>query len=296
MRLPSASSSPDRAIVALAERALICRLALSSLGSSCLTRSQALDRLLPVLVLLVDLGQVAEEVGVVGLGHDRLEQPLGELMVSELRGGLAGIARRADVPGVVDERFFADVEDVRPLALGLGRPHAEPDRLDPGAGQPADLRGVVVEFLPRRGPQGLPEDEVVGLELERLPIHLDGVVDAPLRRGVVAVLEERLGLLLLPIVGTRSRGHRGHSFQNRDEAMTRTATESRPAVPEGRTFGPPEPGVLERWGKRETCRGRASLMDYSEISGPWPCKSKISRRSPRFSDADPAVRPLTRAP
>ena len=87
---------------------------------------------------------MAEEIGVGGLRGDRLQEPLRQQVVPEVFGGLGGLARRGDVPGVQDEGLLADLQHLRPVLLGLGPSHLEPDRLEPRANQAADLRRVIL--------------------------------------------------------------------------------------------------------------------------------------------------------
>jgi len=154
---------------------------------------------------------VAKEVGIFGLGLHRFDVPLGENKKAQLLGGLRCFSCRRDVPGIVRERLFADIQRMGMVSLRSGRPSPHPDRLVAGARKHPDLGGIVVERPPLHPAQGLPITQIIRSKFASLLVHVNGIVEVRLECGIVAILEECFGFLAVRQV--RIRWHREHSYQ-----------------------------------------------------------------------------------
>ncbi|MGZ3335738.1 MAG: hypothetical protein ACXWOV_11410 [Isosphaeraceae bacterium] len=94
----------------LATRALV-------VGIELLDLFPARDCLVPVLVSLLYAGRVAKEIGIFGLGLHRFYIPLGKHKKAQLLGGLRCFSRRRDVPRIVRERVFTDIQRMGKVSL-----------------------------------------------------------------------------------------------------------------------------------------------------------------------------------
>ncbi len=195
-----------------AESALICRLASWSLGLSFLTCSQqpmAFCQLsFTSWMWAANLKKSTSLVTAwtVSTNHCASNKHPG------LLGRLGRDPRRPDVPGIVDERVLAQFDGVGVIPLRSSRFGAHQERLILGADQHSYLAGIAIELASLDPPQRLAIHQVVGHNLARLLVHVDGVVEIRLEGGIVAGLEVDLCPLQFRFV--RVRRHRRRSSGN----------------------------------------------------------------------------------
>ena len=118
------------------------------------------------------------------------------------------------------------VEHLGPFLPRLGHADLDPERLELQPDHPADLGGVVAELATLDAPERLAIGQVVRLELAGFLVHLGGVDVVALLRGVVAVAEEGLRLIIILIrtarTSSRSLSDRGAKVRGRNIAPGRT--------------------------------------------------------------------------